>query len=67
VRAGPLVGEVHEHHLVQQLAVDLAAELGRIDIHRADRIPLAVVDVEGKHDAAILVSAKISPPASRIR
>ena len=41
VRAGPLVGQVHQHDVVQQLLVDLAAELGRIDLDRADRLTLA--------------------------
>src|SRR5205814_1219842 len=49
VRARPLVGEVHEDDLVQQLLVDLAAEVGRVDLDLADRFALAVVDVKTQH------------------
>ena len=49
MRARPLVGEVHDHHVVQELPVDLAAELGRIDIDRADRLSLAIDNIETQH------------------
>ena len=47
VRAGALVGQVHQDDVVQQLLVDLAAELGRIDLDRADRFALAIEHVHG--------------------
>ena len=46
VSAGPLVGQVHEDHFMQQLAIDLAAELGRIYLDGADRFALTIEDVE---------------------
>ena len=33
MRAGPLIGQVHEHDFVQQLLVDLAAQFRGIDFH----------------------------------
>ena len=42
VRARPLVGQVHQHDFVQQLLVDLAAEVGGVDLDRPDRLALAV-------------------------
>src|SRR4029077_3046191 len=44
VGAGPLVGQVHDDDVVQQLAVDDAAELGRVDVDGADLGAGAVED-----------------------
>src|SRR5262249_31908315 len=49
VRPGPLVGQVHDHHVVQQLAIDLAAELGGVHLDGADRITLAVENWQCQH------------------
>src|SRR5262249_10622709 len=46
VRAGALVREVHQHDLVQELLVDLAAELGGVNLHRANGLPLGVENVQ---------------------
>ncbi len=48
MRAGPLVGQVHEHHFMKKLLVDLAAEFGRIDLHGADSLALAVHHVKAQ-------------------
>src|SRR5207253_1712290 len=49
MRAGALVGQMHDDDVVQQLLVDLAAELGRIDIDAADLLALAVDNIEANH------------------
>ena len=46
MRAGPLVGEKHHNYIVEHLAIDGAAELGRIDVNGADRLALPVEDIE---------------------
>src|SRR5437660_693481 len=43
VRARPAVGQVHEHHLVQQLLVDLAAQVRRVHVDGAHGPALGVV------------------------
>src|SRR5207237_1323413 len=48
VGAGPLVGQVHQDDFVQQLLVDLAAEVGRADFDGADRLAALVEDVEAE-------------------
>src|SRR5262249_48992045 len=53
VRAGALIGQVHQHNVVKQLLVDLAAELRRVDVDRAHLVALAVVHVERDHDVLL--------------
>ena len=36
VRPGPLIGQIHKDHVVQELAIDRAAEFSRVDIDRPD-------------------------------
>ena len=48
-RADPPRRQVHQHHVVQQLLVDLAAEIGRVDRLLADLLAGGVVDRYGQH------------------
>ena len=47
--ADPAVGQVHDHHVVEELLVDLAAEVGRVDRLLADPGTGAVVDGYCEH------------------
>jgi hypothetical protein len=48
-RADPPRGQVHQHHVVQQLLVDLAAEVGGIDRLLADPLAGGIVDRYRQH------------------
>ena len=48
-RADPPRRQVHQHHVVQQLLVDLAAEVGRVDRLLADLLAGGVVDRYRQH------------------
>ena len=43
-RADPARGQVHQHHVVEELLVDLAAEIGRVDRFLADFFAGGVVN-----------------------
>src|SRR5438477_846162 len=47
--AGSLIGQVHQHHIVQELAVDLAAEFSGVDLDRAHRYTFAIKNVHAQH------------------
>ena len=49
-RADPAGRQVHQHHVVQQLLVDRAAEIGRVDRLLADLLAGGVVNGYGQHD-----------------
>jgi hypothetical protein len=61
VRPSALVGKVHQDNVVQQLAIDFAAELGWIDIDGADGIALPVVYSQGKHGSVSLAGHSHGP------
>ena len=48
MRAGTLIGQVHQDHIVQQLAIDGPAKLRRIDLDLTYGFALAVVDIQGQ-------------------
>ena len=46
MRPSALIGKVHQHNFMEELAVDSAAELRRIDVDLADLLPLPIYHIK---------------------
>jgi hypothetical protein len=67
VGAGPLVGAVHQHHFLDELAVDLAAERGRVDLDVPTSAPWELITGTLIFGSGSLVSVDTAEPFLRKR
>src|SRR5437870_2310067 len=49
VSSRPLIGQMHQNDIVQQLPVDFAPEFGRIDLDFVNRFTLAIENAYTQH------------------